>query len=58
MKGGPTDRLRALEIGDSITVPLNEYNRWWLARDRVIHRDNYNVTWEKTEDGYVLCRIA
>lgn len=41
---GPTARLVALEVGEQITVPLNEYHRWWQARDRAIHQYNYNVS--------------
>lgn len=55
---GFTQRLLDLEIGQKITVPLTEYHRWWQARENAIHRHNLNISWEKTEEGYVLCRIA
>jgi hypothetical protein len=58
VRSGPTATLRALSIGQCVTVPLSKYHTWWSARDRVIHFDNYNVTWTKTPEGYVLCRIA
>lgn len=55
---GFTARIVALEIGQHITLPLSEYNRWWQARDRAIHCHNMNISWEKTAEGYVLCRLA